>query len=134
MSDLSEESKIPGPHATVEDRFSYVLACARRVGFDWDFDALATQYYAHDFEPGSALALEQRLSRKRRLPTLLAQLRQCSPTWSPGQRRGYQDETLRAAEEICARECIEFHKKKTAEKLEGKDGDDDGAAMLEDHG
>lgn len=138
-TDLSEEIEVPGPHASVEERFSYVLDCARRVGFGWDFDALAMQYYADDFEWGSALALEQRMSRNRRLPGLLAKLRQCVPTWSSGQRRGYQDEILKAAEDICARECSEFYRKYRQEgkKNDGaNDEEGDGgttAIMLEDH-
>ncbi|KAK3291694.1 uncharacterized protein B0H64DRAFT_435481 [Chaetomium fimeti] len=140
-TDLSENGgKMPTPDAPVEERFSYVLDCARRVGFDWDFDALATQYYARDFESGSPLALEQRLSRNRRLPVLLAQLRQLSTTWNHWQRRGYQDETLKTAEEICARECRDFYEKRrqwekgeTTESQGEECGGESGTAMLEDH-
>lgn len=101
------EDAVPSLHAPVEERFEYVLRCAQRVGLQ-GFDTLASQYYARNFNPGSALALEQRLSRNRRLPGLLAELRKESTTWSAWQRRGYEDEILKAAEEICASECREF--------------------------
>ncbi|KAI0422644.1 hypothetical protein F5X98DRAFT_324843 [Xylaria grammica] len=102
-------SGLPHPQATVEEQFEYVLSCAQRVGFD-SFDTMALHYYTRNFHPASALALEQRLSRNRRLPELLAELRKQSVTWSTWQRRGYQDEMLKAAEEICTVEYNEFHK------------------------
>jgi hypothetical protein len=74
------------------------------VGFD-NFDAMALQYYARNFNAVSALATEQRLSRNRRLPDLLDELRTRSTTWNSWQRRGYQEEILKAAEEICVAEC-----------------------------
>ncbi|KAI1424963.1 hypothetical protein F5Y12DRAFT_750054 [Xylaria sp. FL1777] len=95
--------------ATVEQQFEYVLGCAQRAGFD-SFDTMALYYYTRNFHPTSALALEQRLSRNRRLPELLAELRKQSATWSALQRRGYQDETLKAAEEICTMEYSEFQR------------------------
>ncbi|KAI0406435.1 RadR putative transcriptional regulator [Xylaria palmicola] len=109
LTDLAENPSQAGPFATVEERFEYVLGCAQRVGFDC-FDGMATQYYTTNFSPASALALEQRLSRSRRLPGLLAELRKSSSAWSAWQRRGYEDETLKAAEKICAVEYGEFRK------------------------
>ncbi|KAI1195544.1 hypothetical protein F5X97DRAFT_307955 [Nemania serpens] len=97
-------------HASEEQQFEYILSCAQRVGFD-SFDTMATRYYARNFDPSSTLALEQRRSRNRRLPDLLAELRKCSIHWSTWQRRGYQDETLKAAEEICAIEYNEYRKR-----------------------
>jgi hypothetical protein len=97
------------PQATVEERFEYVLNCGQRVGFD-NFDTMALHYYTRNFNPTSALALEQRMSRNRRLPELLAELRKQSTTWIPWQRRGYEDQTLKAAEEICMIEYGEFLK------------------------
>ena len=121
-----------------------MLECARRVGLGWDFDELATQYYTSSFQPGSALALEQRLSRNRRLPGLLSQLRQCLSTWGTSQRRGYEDESIKTAEQICVRELGEFfantqrHRDKVGEggsegveQREGDGGSD--TLMFEDH-
>ncbi|KAI0975225.1 hypothetical protein F4678DRAFT_320588 [Xylaria arbuscula] len=103
--------------ATMEQQFEYVLSCAQRAGFD-SFDTMALHYYTRNFNPSSALALEQRLSRNRRLPELLAELRKQSTNWSTLQRRGYQDEILKAAEEICAMEYNVFH---TAESSNSED-------------
>ncbi|KAI0905120.1 hypothetical protein F4823DRAFT_633261 [Ustulina deusta] len=100
---------LPNQQATVEEQFEYVLSCAQRVGFD-SFDTMALLYYTRNFDPASVLGTEQRLSRNRRLPELLAELRKQSTTWSALQRRGYQDETLKSAEEICAMEYGEFHR------------------------
>ncbi|KAI1152284.1 hypothetical protein F4825DRAFT_313132 [Nemania diffusa] len=97
------------PQATVEEKFEYILSCGQRVGFD-SFDTMALHYYTRNFNPTSALALEQRMSRNRRLPELLAELRKQSTTWSTWQRRGYEDQTLKAAEEICVTEYSEFLK------------------------
>lgn len=100
---------LPNTQSTVEEQFEYVLSCAQRVGFD-SFDSMALHYYTRNFNPTSALALEQRLSRNRRLPELLAELRRQSMAWNTWQRRGYEHETLKAAEEICTMEFNEFRK------------------------
>lgn len=93
--------------SSVEDRFEYVLECARRVGFD-NFDSMAAQYYASSFDPSSSLAMDQRVSRNRHLPALLSEIHENSTDWSAWERRGYQDEVLKVAETICAAECREF--------------------------
>ncbi|GAP88119.2 putative transcriptional regulator [Rosellinia necatrix] len=98
---------LPNTQMTLEERFEYVLGHAQRAGFD-SFDSMALHYYARNFHPNSALSLEQRLSRTRRVPELLAELRKQSETWGTWQRRGYQDEIVKAAEEICAAECNEL--------------------------
>lgn len=105
-TDLSDDG-MPGANNTIEERFEYVLDCARKVGFE-TFDSMATQYYASNFDQSSSLAMDQRVSRNRHLPAMLADLRQNSNNWSVWERRGYQDETLKAAEEICAQECRDF--------------------------
>ncbi|KAI0187042.1 hypothetical protein EV127DRAFT_437206 [Xylaria flabelliformis] len=103
------ETISPTPQASVEEQLEYVLNCAQRVGFD-SFDTMALHYYTRNFNPTSTVALEQHLSRNQRLPELLAELRKQSANWSEWQRRGYQGEALKAAEEICAMEYGEFRK------------------------
>ncbi|PQK14259.1 hypothetical protein BB8028_0004g11890 [Beauveria bassiana] len=105
----TEVSEAGSPHqfSSIEERFEYVLECARRVGFD-TFDSMAAQYYGSSFDPCSSLAMDQRLSRNRHLPALLAEIRQKSAQWSVWERRAYQDEALKTAEDICAIECREF--------------------------
>ncbi|KAI0430088.1 hypothetical protein F5Y09DRAFT_356278 [Xylaria sp. FL1042] len=113
------ENMSPNQQATVEQQFEYVLNCAQHAGFD-SFDTMALHYYTRNFHPGSALALEQRLSRNRRLPELLAELRKQSTTWSELQRRGYQDEALKAAEEICTMELNQFYRSEASRsEIEG---------------
>lgn len=106
-TEISEDSGVPTQSSSVEDRFEYVLECARRVGFD-TFDNMAAQYYASSFEPSSSLAMDQRVSRNRHLPALISEIQEKSAEWSAWERRGYQDETLKIAESICALECREF--------------------------
>ncbi|KAI0544242.1 hypothetical protein F4679DRAFT_576973 [Xylaria curta] len=99
----------PNSQASVEDQLEYILNCAQRVGFD-SFDTMALHYYTRNFNPTSNIALEQHRSRNQRLPELLAELRKQSTSWSEWQRRGYEGQTLKAAEEICAMEYGEFRK------------------------
>ncbi|KAI0400812.1 hypothetical protein F4802DRAFT_471427 [Xylaria palmicola] len=112
------ENALPSPQATVEERFEYVLGCARRVGFD-NFDTMASQYYLQNFHPDSKLAKEQQTSRSQHVPELLAELRKQAPSWGPWERRRYQDETLREVHDICAEEYSEFRKFEAGSQEEG---------------
>ncbi|KAG2419402.1 hypothetical protein HFD88_004198 [Aspergillus terreus] len=103
-SRLASPEAPSGDTATVEERIGWVLECARRVGFA-GLDDLALQYYTRNFDGHSSLALEQRMSRQRSLPTMVAELRRSCEGWSAWQSRGYLDEVLKSAEEICAAEC-----------------------------
>lgn len=105
-TEVSEDG-LPSKQSTMEERFEYVLDCARKVGFE-TFDNMASQYYAQNFDTNSSLAMDQRVSRNRHLPAMLADIRQNSGNWSSWERRGFQDETLKTAEEICAAECRDF--------------------------
>ncbi|KAI9788274.1 MAG: hypothetical protein M1816_007040 [Peltula sp. TS41687] len=106
---VGDTARVPGGDATPEERFEYVLECAQRVGFN-SFDASASQYYTVNFSDTSTLFHEQRLSRSRRLPEILAELRRTSETWTPWERRGHQEEILKTAEQIFAAECSKFSK------------------------
>lgn len=96
-----------GQDATLDDRFEYILECAKQVGFD-GFDSLVAHYYTADFSDCSILSNEQRLSRNRRLPGILAELREKSAGWTQWERQGYQDEILKSAETIFVTECKSF--------------------------
>ena len=116
-SATSEEvDDVPGIDSTVEEKFEYLLAYARRVGFN-GFDALTSQYYTLNFDHTSPLALEQRTSRNRHLPAILAELRQRSRNWMPWERHGYQAEILKSAEEICTAECSNFRKREDSTQV-----------------
>lgn len=109
VSDISGISNgaAPSRWAAVEERFQYVIECARRVGFS-SFDAMATQYYTQDFNMQAPISMDQRVSRNRQLPSMLVGLRRGSATWSAWERHGFHVETLKTAEEICAAECQKF--------------------------
>lgn len=100
----SVNSKDPSLHS----RFSYVLDCAKAVGFE-SFDALVSIYYTANFEDSSSLSSEQRLSRMRRLPGVIAAIRDSSEGWTQWERQGYQDEILQSAESILGAEFRRFN-------------------------
>jgi hypothetical protein len=104
-SRLGSQDGTPNCGATVEERIEWLLDCARRAGFE-GLDDLALQYYTRNFDAKSSLALE--MSRHRYLPTMVAELRRSCGGWSAWQSRGYLDEILKSAEEICAAECAEL--------------------------
>ncbi|KAF2158382.1 hypothetical protein M409DRAFT_33155, partial [Zasmidium cellare ATCC 36951] len=83
----------------LEDRISYVLQQAALVGFP-SLDALAADYYTASFSETSPLFSDQILSRNRRLPKLIATIRQAAKDWSEWERRGYQQDTVKSAEEL----------------------------------
>jgi hypothetical protein len=96
----------PKKSSSLDERFGYILGCSKDLGFD-SFDDLASAYYTSEFED-SGLFGEQRVSRMRRLPEVLASLREHSMRWSQWERQGYQNEILQLAESILVEECIKF--------------------------
>lgn len=123
-SPLGREKSCPlGKDPTLDDRFEYILECAKQVGFD-DFDSLVANYYTAEFSDCSILSNEQRLSRNRRLPGILAKLREKSEGWTKWERQGYQDEILKSAETIFAAECKSFSEGRNFQ--DGLFKDDDG--------
>jgi hypothetical protein len=105
--DDERATQVPDADASMEDRIGYVISCAKQVGFD-SLDSLVSAYYTRPFAEVSSLSGEQRISRHRRLPQVLAQLRQQITTWTQWERTGFEDEILRTAEDICAAECGRF--------------------------
>lgn len=93
---------------SLHSRFNYVLDCAKAVGFE-SFDALVSLYYTANFEDSSSLSSEQRLSRMRRLPGVIAAIRDSSEGWTQWERQGYQDEILQSAESILGAEFRRFN-------------------------
>jgi hypothetical protein len=76
--------------ASLNDRFEKILDCAEAAGFE-NFDALVTSYYnasKEDFDESSYLANEQRLSRSRRLPKVIADVFEATKNWSVWESRG----------------------------------------------
>jgi len=112
----------PNSNASIEGRIEYVLSCAQQAGFD-SLDSLVTAYYVREFRQSSTLSVEQRMSRHRRLPQLLAELRQGSTNWSAWERNGYEDEILRAAEDVCGAEYSQFIRRDNSAVEESVIGD-----------
>lgn len=92
-------SGTPGPlrDHKLDERFEYVLYCLRTAGFE-SFDGLVTAYYSSSFDESSTLAMEQRLSRNRGLPNVIAELFRSAGCWSDWERRGFHEELLKTTE------------------------------------
>lgn len=105
--DGSSTRPVPGRNASIEEKIEFVLSCVEQVSFD-SLESFITTFYAYDFEDASSLAFEQRISRNRRLPLVMAELRKLSVSWTRWESSGYENEVLRTAEEICGTECRDF--------------------------
>ncbi|KAK4446923.1 transcription factor radR [Podospora aff. communis PSN243] len=98
--------------SSIDSRLDAVLERIDQLGFD-SFDSLVTAYYAETFSGSSRVANEQRLSRNRRLPAVLAEIFRAASQWSAWERVGTNQETIKAAESLlvsegtAAREAIE---------------------------
>lgn len=87
------------PQPSNDERFSRILEHVQAAGFE-SFDALVTAYYSDNFGESSPLANEQRLSRNRRLPKVLADLFLAADQWTPWERRGFHEEILKTTESM----------------------------------
>lgn len=88
---------------SLEKRFEYLRLCLSAAGFS-TFDTMASQYYTADFSHESIMSSEQRISRQRQLPPLLAELRQHVKTWTQWEAHGYCDEIIKSTESIIVSE------------------------------
>ncbi|EKG10383.1 Basic-leucine zipper (bZIP) transcription factor [Macrophomina phaseolina MS6] len=104
-----EVCRPPAKDASLDERIEYVLECAAAAGFD-GLDSLAAAYYTGTFDESSLLAAEQRLSRNRRLPKVLAEVFHAAGAWSAWERRGFYEEILQSAESMLVAECSGFAK------------------------
>lgn len=84
--------------ASLDAKFELVMECVGAAGFG-SFDALVKSYYGDAFGEGSRLSNEQRLSRSRRLPSVLSDIVRSAGSWGAWERRGLYEEVLKAAEE-----------------------------------
>jgi hypothetical protein len=88
---------------SLEKRFEYLRLCLSSAGFN-TFDSMASQYYTANFSHESIVSSEQRTSRQKLLPLLLAELRQDVKTWTQWEAHGYCDEIIKSAESIVGSE------------------------------
>jgi len=63
-----------------------------------------SKYYTSDLRPSPRLASSQHLSRNRRLPAVLSDLRASAMSWTEWEAQGYKGEIVRSAESILAAE------------------------------
>jgi hypothetical protein len=99
---------LPLANATLDQRFEGVMRQVEAAGFD-SFDDLVSAYYSGSFTDPSPMANEQRLSRNRRLPNVIANISKAANDWTAWERRGYQDEILKTSEAVVLSEAMEGH-------------------------
>ncbi|KAJ6441490.1 basic-leucine zipper (bZIP) transcription factor [Purpureocillium lavendulum] len=83
----------------MEERIEAAIEGLEALGFS-SVDTFAEAYYSGDFDDSSHVAAEQLMSRKRRLPRLLSQILDSAQDWDTRERKGLNEEVLRAAESL----------------------------------
>ncbi|KAK3403411.1 hypothetical protein B0T20DRAFT_26059 [Sordaria brevicollis] len=101
-------ASLPTKRPTLDERVESVMERVETAGFD-SFDSLATLYYNAKFGDSSSLAVEQRLSRNRRLPKLFADVFSAAQDWGPWEQRPLFDEVLRMSESMLIGEARGVH-------------------------
>ncbi|KAK2755918.1 hypothetical protein FQN54_005714 [Arachnomyces sp. PD_36] len=100
-----EPTAAPGSSLSLDERLETVIEGAAKLGFE-NFDTLVKDYYTHTFEnASSSIANEQRMSRNRRLPTVLEEIFSAANDWSEWERRGFFEEVVRMTESLLISEA-----------------------------
>ncbi|KAL6901278.1 hypothetical protein GGI43DRAFT_404443 [Trichoderma evansii] len=95
--------KQPDENTSLTERLEYLIEVVHRLAFD-GIESVMSKYYISDFRPFPRLASLQRLSRNRKLPAILSDLRASATSWSEWEAQGYKGEIVRSAESILAAE------------------------------
>lgn len=105
-----EASRLPSNSAgmDMDERVGSIIMYLETMGFE-NFDELVRTYYGQNFGEASFLCNEQRLSRNRRLPGVIASLFCAAARWTTWERRGFQEEILKATEAMLTSESLEAH-------------------------
>ncbi|KAK3499445.1 uncharacterized protein B0T23DRAFT_305992 [Neurospora hispaniola] len=103
-----QPASLPTKRPTLDERMESVMERVETEGFD-NFDSLATLYYKAKFGDSSSLAVEQRLSRNRRLPKLFADVFSAAQEWGAREQRPLFDEILRMSEGMLIGEARGVH-------------------------
>lgn len=103
-----QPASLPTKRPTLDERMESVMEQVETEGFD-NFDSLATLYYKAKFGDSSSLAVEQRLSRNRRLPKLFADVFSAAQEWGAREQRPLFDEILRMSEGMLIGEARGVH-------------------------
>lgn len=88
---------------SVEERMEALVEFSRSMGFA-TFDDAVTTYYTAQFKARTRIEMEQRCSRSRQLPGVLALLTASAQRWTSLQSHAYRCEIVKAAEHIYADE------------------------------
>ena len=90
----------------MDERVGCIITYLETMGFE-NFDELVRTYYGQHFGEASFLCNEQRLSRNRRLPGVIASVFCAATKWSTWERRGFHEEILKATEAMLISESLE---------------------------
>jgi len=107
-SDLVESLATPSKYLSLDERLESVLDRTGKLGFA-HFDWAVVGYYNHTFDDSSSMANEQRMSRNRRLPAVLADIFSAATQWSDWERRGFYEEIIRMTESLLVSEASACH-------------------------
>ncbi|KAJ5133213.1 hypothetical protein N7526_004578 [Penicillium atrosanguineum] len=97
------DSVVSAKQISLNDRLECVMERVIDSGFE-NFDVLVTAYYNGIFAESSPLAYEQRLSRTRRLPKVIADVCHAADQWDSWERRGLQEEIVKTTENFLSSE------------------------------
>jgi hypothetical protein len=90
----------------IDERVGCIITFLQTMGFE-NIDELVRTYYGQQFGDASFLCNEQRLSRNRRLPGVIASVFCATTKWSTWERRGFHEEILKATETMLISESLE---------------------------
>lgn len=90
----------------MDERVGSIITYLQTMGFE-NFDELVRTYYGQHFGESSFLCNEQRLSRNRRLPSVIASVFCAATEWTTWERRGFHEEILKATEAMLISESLE---------------------------
>ncbi|KYK57386.1 hypothetical protein DCS_04395 [Drechmeria coniospora] len=99
IGDASPSTSMTQTPNSLEERIEAAIENLESLGFS-SLESFSEAYYTATFDETSPLAAEQRLSRKRRLPRLMANVLDAAQSWDPWERRGLNEEVLRTAESL----------------------------------
>ncbi|OJJ30101.1 hypothetical protein ASPWEDRAFT_164005 [Aspergillus wentii DTO 134E9] len=92
---------------SISHHYQYVIDHVKRAGFE-SFDALVSGYYTLSFTRNSTADRAQKASRAKRLRSVLESLHKHSKEWTKWEARGFQEQTVQAAEGIYVAELGEL--------------------------
>lgn len=102
------EAAVVRSNKSVEKQLETVMEAVSAAGFD-NLDSFITAYYCATLSGTSPLATQQRLSRQRRLPRVLADVFEASVQWKSSEQQALHEEFARIAQLLLAAEITQSH-------------------------